>query len=119
MQRSATAAMPTADPSTSSSRSARLGLKPSRPSCSRATGRPIDEPGQMLLVKNDPNYHEQWPRALAPYKRIHGIKEPKKLAPLANDGKASKHLPAGTPFGLIGTSTLYKRESYPYGVVKP
>jgi hypothetical protein len=83
------------------------------------SGKPVDEPGQMLLVKNDPNYHEQWPRALVPYKRIHGIEEPKKLAPLANDGKASPHLPAGTPFGLIGTSSLYKRESYPYGVVKP
>ena len=26
-------------------------------------------------------------------------------------------MPAGTPFGLIGTSSLYKRESYPNGVV--
>ena len=83
------------------------------------SGKPVDEPGQMLLVKNDPNYHEQWPRALVPYKRIHGIDEPKKLAALANDGKASPQLPEGTPFGLVGTSSLYKRESYPYGVVKP
>ncbi|MGH7222226.1 MAG: hypothetical protein ACRELF_03280, partial [Gemmataceae bacterium] len=36
-----------------------------------------------------------------------------------NDGKKSKHLPAGTPFGLVGTSSLYKRESYPGGVVPP
>jgi hypothetical protein len=82
-------------------------------------GKAVDEPGQMLLVKNDPKYHEQWPRALVPYRRIHGIDEPKKLAPLANDGKLSKHLPEGTPFGLVGTSSFYKRESYPYGVVKP
>ena len=26
----------------------------------------------MLLIKNDPKYHEQWPRALVPYKRIYG-----------------------------------------------
>ncbi|HXD85107.1 MAG TPA: hypothetical protein VN641_01350 [Urbifossiella sp.] len=83
------------------------------------SGKPIDEPGQMLLVKNDPRHHEQWPRALVPYKRIHGIDEPKKLATFANNGKRSKHLPEGTPFGLVGTSSLYKRESYPYGVVKP
>ncbi len=51
------------------------------------SGKPIDEPGQMLLIKNDPNYHEQWPRALVPYKRIYGIDEPPRLAPLANDGK--------------------------------
>jgi hypothetical protein len=83
------------------------------------SGKAIDEPGQMLLVKNDPNYHEQWPRALVPYERIYGVKEPKTLTPLANDGKLSKYLPEGTPFGMVGTSSLYKRESYPYGVVKP
>ena len=82
-------------------------------------GGPVDEPGQMLLIKNDPKYNEQWPRALVPYKRVHGIDEPKKLTPLANDGSLSKHLPAGTPLGLVGTSSLYKRESYPNGVVKP
>jgi hypothetical protein len=83
------------------------------------SGKAIDEPGQMLLVKNDPKYHEQWPRALVSYKRIYGIDEPARLAPLANDGKQSPHLPEGTPFGLVGTSSLYKRESYPYGVVRP
>ena len=71
----------------------------------------------MLLIKNDPKYNEQWPRALVPYKRIYGIDEPKRLPPLANDGKLSPHLPEGTPFGLVGTSSLYKRESYPNGAV--
>jgi hypothetical protein len=83
------------------------------------SGQPIDEPGQMRLIKNDPNYHEQWPRALVPYKRIFGVDEPRRLPTLANDGKQSPHLPEGTPYGLVGTSTFYKRESYPYGVVKP
>ena len=41
------------------------------------------------------------------------------LPELANDGKLSPHLPAGTPFGLVGSSSLIKRESYPNGVVKP
>jgi hypothetical protein len=82
-------------------------------------GKPIDEPGQMLLIKNDPRYNEQWPRAVVPYSRIHGIAEPKRLPTLANDGKLSPHLPAGTPFGLVGTSSLYKRESYPNGAVSP
>jgi hypothetical protein len=81
------------------------------------SGKPIEEPGQMLLIKNDPNYNEQWPRALVPYKRIYGIDEPKRLTRLANDGKRSPHLPEGTPFGLVGTSSLYKRESFPNGVV--
>jgi hypothetical protein len=82
-------------------------------------GRPIWEPGAMLLVKNDPRYNEQWPRPLVPYKRIYGIDEPRRLPGLRNDGKLSKYLPEGTPFGLIGTSSLYKRESYPNGVVPP
>jgi hypothetical protein len=82
-------------------------------------GKAIDEPGQMLLIKNDPKYNEQWPRALVPYKRIYGVAEPKRIAPLANDRKRSLHLPEGTPFGLVGSSSLYKRESYPGGVVSP
>src|SRR4051794_8789974 len=83
------------------------------------SGKPVDEPAEMFVIKNDPNYNEQWPRALVPYKRIYGVAEPKKLAPLANDGKLSKHLPEGTPFGLVGASSLYKRESFPNGVVRP
>jgi hypothetical protein len=69
------------------------------------------------LIKNDPNYNECWPRALVPYSRVHGIAEPKRIPPLANDGRLSKHLPDGTPFGLVGTSSLYKRESFPNGKV--
>jgi hypothetical protein len=79
-------------------------------------GQPIDEPGQMLLIKNDPNYNEQWPRPLVPYKRIYGIDEPTRLVH-KNDGKLSPHLPEGTPYGLVGTSSMYKRESAPGGYV--
>jgi hypothetical protein len=81
-------------------------------------GKPIDEPGQMLLIKNDPKYNEQWPRALVPYKRIYDIDEPKRIPPFRNNGQLSRHLPEGTPFGLVGTSSLYKRESFPNGVVR-
>src|SRR5262249_23739305 len=63
-------------------------------------------------------YHEQWPRALVGYKRIYGVSEPKKL-PSIRKGKLDGRLPEGTPFGLVGSSSLYKRESYPYGVVRP
>jgi hypothetical protein len=80
-------------------------------------GAVVEEPAQLLLIKNDPNYNESWPRAVVPYERIYGIKEPKRLAPLPNDGSLSKHLPEGTPFGLVGTASLYKRESYPNGKV--
>jgi len=82
------------------------------------SGKPIDEPGQMFLIKNDPHYNEQWPQALVSYKRIHGVEEPRFLKPLANDGKLNSELPEGTPFGLVGTSSLYKRESFPNGIVR-
>src|SRR5262249_33245029 len=52
-----------------------------------------------------------------PYKRVYGVDEPAKLPAVANDGKRSVHLPEGTPFGLVGTSSLYKRESFPRGAV--
>jgi Hydrazine synthase alpha subunit middle domain len=80
-------------------------------------GEVVEEPAQLLLIKNDPNYNECWPRALVPYERIYGMKEPNTIKRLANDGSISKHLPEGTPFGLVGTSSFYKRESYPNGVV--
>jgi hypothetical protein len=80
-------------------------------------GKVIDEPGKLLLIKNDPKYNESWPRAVVPYKRIYGIEEPKRLVPVANTGKTHKALPAGSPFGLVGSSSMYKRESYPNGVV--
>ncbi len=80
-------------------------------------GEVVEEPAQMRLIKNDPNYNECWPRAVVPYQRIYGIPEPRTLPRLANDGSLSKHLPEGTPFGLVGTSSFYKRESYPNGVV--
>ena len=52
---------------------------------------------------------------MVPYQRIYGVDEPALLLPLANDGKLSRDLPEGTPYALVGSSSLYKRESYPYG----
>jgi hypothetical protein len=80
-------------------------------------GAVVEEPAQLRLIKNDPNYNECWPRAVVPYERIYGVKEPALLPRLANDGRLSRHLPEGTPFGLVGTASFYKRESYPNGVV--
>ncbi len=80
-------------------------------------GKVIEEPADLLLVKNDPNYNEGWPRAVVSYERIYGMAEPKRLPEIANDGKKHRLLPEGTPFGVVGSSSLYKRETYPNGVV--
>jgi hypothetical protein len=81
-------------------------------------GKLTNEPGQMLLIKNDPKYNEQWPRPLVGYRRIYGVDEPVQLVH-RNDGKESALLPEGTPFGLVGTSSFYKRESAPMGTIEP
>jgi len=78
--------------------------------------RQTHEPGEMLMIKNDPNFNEQWPRPLVPYERIHGVKEPARHVH-KNDGQLSPQLPEGTPFGLVGSSSLYKRETAPNGKV--
>jgi hypothetical protein len=52
-----------------------------------------------------------------PYRRIYGVDEPHRLPWQVNDGKRSPHLPEGVPYGLVGTSSLYKRESFPNGIV--
>lgn len=78
-----------------------------------AGGDIIDGPSDLVLVKNDPLYNEAWPRALVPYSDVHGIAEPAQLAWLPNDGSAHAQLPAGTAHGMVGTSSFYKRESFP------
>ncbi len=74
---------------------------------------PIWSPDDLVVIKNNPAYNEAWPRPLVPYSQIHGIAEPVTLPWLPNDGTVHAELPAGTPFGLVGSSSLYKRESFP------
>ncbi len=78
----------------------------------------VDGPQDLVLIKNDPAYNEAWPRAVVPYAAIHGITEPAELPWLPNEGSVHPALPAGTPYGLVGSASLYKRESFP-GHVTP
>lgn len=76
-------------------------------------GNPVNSPSDLVLIKNDPNYNEVWPRALVSYQAVHGVAEPTSLPWLPNDGAVHTMLPTGTPYGLVGTSSFYKRESFP------
>ncbi len=78
----------------------------------------INSPSALVPIKNDPQYNEAWPRPVVTYRAVHGVDEPAQLPWLPNDGTAEPELPAGTPYGLIGTSSIYKRESFP-GTVPP
>ncbi len=81
-------------------------------------GNVVSSPSGLVLLKNDPRYNEAWPRAVVPYRAIHGVDEPVELPWLPNDGSVHAELPAGTAYGLVGTSSLYKRESFP-GQISP
>lgn len=76
-------------------------------------GRALNSPADLILIKNDPRYNEMWPRAVVPYKAIYGVDEPTALPWLPNDGTLTPDLPSGTPYGIVGTSSFYKRESFP------
>ena len=76
-------------------------------------GDPVWDPDELVLIKNDSNYNEVWPRAVVPYSAVHGVSQPAALPWLPNDGNAHAELPAGTPYGLVGTSSFFKRESFP------
>ncbi|MDO6558271.1 HzsA-related protein [Paraglaciecola chathamensis] len=69
---------------------------------------------QLTKVINDNNFNEVWPRAVVPYKDVHGVSEPTKLPWLPESGDSN--LPHGTPFGLIGSSSFLNRDTSPgYG----
>ncbi|TDR20487.1 hypothetical protein [Marinicella litoralis] len=71
------------------------------------------QPEDLLLLKNDPDYNEAWPRAVVTWQAIHGNPEPATRDWLPNDGTEHPALEAGTPYGLVGTSSLYKRDTFP------
>jgi hypothetical protein len=74
---------------------------------------PANSPSELILIKNDPAFNEQWPKAVVPYRRIYGIDKPARLSFLPNDGSAFVELPAGTPFGIVGTASMINRNSKP------
>jgi len=76
-------------------------------------GASASSPADLVFIKNDPAYNEAWPRAVVPYSAVHGVTAPAELPWEPNDGTVHAALPAGTPYGLVGTSSFYKRESFP------
>jgi Hydrazine synthase alpha subunit middle domain len=76
-------------------------------------GIPVDDPNSLELIKSDPAYNYQMPKAVVSYRAIYGVDEPAKYDWTPNRGTLHTTLPEGTPFGLIGTSTFYRRDSKP------
>ncbi len=78
-----------------------------------SAGLPINNHKQLRLIKNSANYNEMMPRAVVSYLSIYGVAEPTRLAPLKNDGSLHVALPAATPFGIVGSSSFYRRDTKP------
>lgn len=74
----------------------------------------VTDPSQLLALAAPNEFNAMWPRAVVPYARIHGRSKPVVIADVANDGHGDARLPAGTPFGLFGSSSIYQRESAPH-----
>ncbi len=76
-------------------------------------GAPTTGPEQLVKVVDDPNAHEYQAQPLVPYATLFPSHPqaplPKPESWLPNDG--TEHLPAGTPYALIGTASLYTRET--------
>ncbi len=74
----------------------------------------MNAPSELVLIKNDPRYHELWPRAVVPYQQIYGVTAPVDLPKMTNDGKRDARLPEGTPFALVGSSSVISRDTNPF-----
>ena len=74
----------------------------------------LGRPEDLVLVKNDPNYNEMWPRAVVPYQQIYGVAAPSNLPDLTNEGQIDSRLPEATPLALIGTSSMISRDTRPF-----
>ena len=72
---------------------------------------------QLILIKNDPNYNEMWPRAVIPYQDVHGVSAPSLIRPTEEYAPTDRDrgLVKGSPVGLTGTSSMQNRESAPIG----
>ena len=73
----------------------------------------VESHHDLELIKNDPKYNEMQPRAVVSHRAIYGVDEPEELEWIRNDGKKYFALPEGSPFGFVGTSTFYKRNTSP------
>jgi len=70
------------------------------------------KPADLKKVVNNPAYNEQWPRPVVPYSALFpGKAQPFVWPDNQNLGEPNHALPANTPFGLIGSSSLIWRDT--------
>ena len=75
-------------------------------------------PADLIRILDGADSNEMFPAPVVSYQRRYG-REPVVIARTTYDPVALRHLPPGSPFGLVGTASLRKRESAPHGRVHP
>lgn len=73
---------------------------------------PLKHPKDMVPLVNRPEFHEFFPKAVVPYSDMMGTL-PEKLPTVADLPRSQTDLPLGTPFGVLGASSIIHRETKP------
>jgi hypothetical protein len=66
----------------------------------------VMSPASLITIKDDPNYNEIWPRAVASFYDIHGQEKPDIIQYESLDNR----LDVGEAAGLVGSSSMLNRE---------
>lgn len=78
-------------------------------------GGKADKPSAHEVIASDPAYNYQFPKPVLSWQDIYG-QPPVEIPWLPNDGSVHALLPEGTPYGLIGTSSFYKRDTENFSI---
>ncbi len=70
----------------------------------------INDPKDLIMIKDDIAYNEIWPRAVVPYKDIYGQDTPDLIPPTSIQNSQDERLKKGEAAALMGTSSMYNRE---------
>lgn len=74
---------------------------------------PLTHPNQLVPLVNRKEFHEFMARAVVPYQQLMGVPAPARLPGVDEVPASDPFLPHGTPFGLLGASSLIHRETRP------
>jgi hypothetical protein len=77
----------------------------------RTTRIPSRHPSDLAVVVNRPEYHEILARPVLPYVAIYGVERPKIIPRSEVAAAGHPELPPGTPFGVLGASSIILRET--------
>lgn len=80
----------------------------------RTTTIPSRHPSDLVPVVNKREYHEIMARPLLAYAAVYGLRQPA-VIPRADLASQDPNLPPGTPFGILGASSIVLRETRPIG----